>query len=390
MRRCPVPLLPAAILAMIAPSAAAVTLHVPGDHPTIQAALAAASPGDVVEVACGEYFEANLNMPSGVVLRSATGDADCVTVNADGQERCIWVDMADASTQIEGLELVGAGGSGGGIYCFDSSRPEIRACRFARNLTGGDGAGLVAAAGSAPHVVDCEFVDNRAIQGSSDLERGGAIWSNYSQPVFEDCVVRRNGARIGGGAFAMNSEMTFIRCTLVDDYTPLQLGEHGMGGGAYGENTSWSFTDCRFVRNRAGLYGGASYLVGPGQVLMDRCTLVENSAFLGEGALALLAIEGDFVSCLFPRNEAITGRAGALVVSATSSVIGCTFFGNRSPQDGSSIVWASPDLTTTHTIIAGGRGGAGVYCLPRTFSRSRAATSSETRAAIGWTGWRIS
>jgi hypothetical protein len=49
------------LVAFAIPSAAAAaTIHVPGDQPTIQAGIGAATPGDTVEVACGTYSESKL------------------------------------------------------------------------------------------------------------------------------------------------------------------------------------------------------------------------------------------------------------------------------------------------------------------------------------------
>jgi len=55
-----------------APAHASAVRHVPGDHPTIAAALAASAPGDSVVVAPGTYVE-NVTVPSGVTLTSSSG-----------------------------------------------------------------------------------------------------------------------------------------------------------------------------------------------------------------------------------------------------------------------------------------------------------------------------
>lgn len=62
---------PVLILAAVLPAlAAADTLRVPGDHPLITQALAAARAGDVIEVADGFYFEINIVIDKAVTLRS--------------------------------------------------------------------------------------------------------------------------------------------------------------------------------------------------------------------------------------------------------------------------------------------------------------------------------
>jgi len=61
------------------------TIHVPGDIPTIQAGLQAAVAGDTVLVAAGTYYEHDLTMnPSGIILRGETGLPEDVIIDAQG------------------------------------------------------------------------------------------------------------------------------------------------------------------------------------------------------------------------------------------------------------------------------------------------------------------
>jgi hypothetical protein len=118
-----------AIVALASP-AFAVTIHVPADQPTIQAAIAAAGSGDVVEVACGTYYEHDLLIQSlsNFTLRSAQGTPGCVTIDAQGLGRCLSVWGASGLT-LSGLTLArgtagfGLGANlsikGGSAFVFD-------------------------------------------------------------------------------------------------------------------------------------------------------------------------------------------------------------------------------------------------------------------------------
>ena len=69
---------------VLAGTSFAATINVPGDQPTIAAAISASSDGDVIAIAAGTYYEANLN-PGGkaITIGSASGNQD-VTINASG------------------------------------------------------------------------------------------------------------------------------------------------------------------------------------------------------------------------------------------------------------------------------------------------------------------
>jgi hypothetical protein len=87
--------------------AVAAVIHVPGDQPTIQAGLDAAAPGDEVVVACGTYYERDILLSSGVILRSETGEPGCVTVDAKNLGRGFSaISLAETAT-VEGLTVTG-------------------------------------------------------------------------------------------------------------------------------------------------------------------------------------------------------------------------------------------------------------------------------------------
>src|SRR5688572_11550336 len=74
VRRLLPAVLAASLLVAVVPADAAVTVRVPQDHPTIQAAIDASSPGDTILIAPGVYNE-NVIVDRSVSLVAATFDA---------------------------------------------------------------------------------------------------------------------------------------------------------------------------------------------------------------------------------------------------------------------------------------------------------------------------
>jgi predicted outer membrane repeat protein len=90
----------AAVTLLLPRPATGTTRHVPSTDPTIQAGLAAAQPGDTVRVAGGQHDEHDLQMANGVVLRSATGSADCAVIDACHLGRVLRCDSAISSRRL--------------------------------------------------------------------------------------------------------------------------------------------------------------------------------------------------------------------------------------------------------------------------------------------------
>jgi hypothetical protein len=159
--------------------------RVPGDAPTIAAAIDSASVGDTVVVACGTYYEHDLVMKSGVIVRSETGSADCVTIDAGQQGRIFYCNSVDSTAVVQGLTITGGqvGGvawpanGGGAIYCEDAS----------------------------PLVIDCVLDANSAVYG-------GAVAANSASPRLIGCTVSHNAAsNDGGGIYGLRSTIRVER-----------------------------------------------------------------------------------------------------------------------------------------------------------------------------------
>lgn len=215
----------------------AATWHVPVQCPTIQAGIDSASAGDTVLVACGTYtwtgegtggFYGLVRMKSGVCLRSETGRANCVTIDAENQGRVIYCELLESSSRIEGFTFTRGDtvDCGAGILCEQSS-PRIAHCRFIGNSSDWLGGGMYCHE-SFPTVIDCVFADNFC------LWYGGGIYCSSCSPSFIRCQISNNSSgQRAGGVYCGVSSPTLVRCTLVCNFAPV-------AGGIYALASDWS------------------------------------------------------------------------------------------------------------------------------------------------------
>jgi hypothetical protein len=232
---------------LLVAAASAATWHVPADAPSIKAGLDLAAAGDVVEVACGTYYEHDLVMPGGVTLRSATGDPACVTIDAQQLGRVILCNHVDGF-RLEGLTVTGGNvgeAEGGGVSCLYATG-DLAACRFTGNLAGhGGGAYLTH---SPLTITDCRFDANSA-------SYGGGLACYWGDPI------------IVGSEFSAN---------LVID-----------GGGIYLARSSAHLTGCLFFGNDAMFWGGGVLCTSHGAPVFEGCTMARNDAYEGSGLWAV-------------------------------------------------------------------------------------------------------
>ncbi len=181
--------------------ALAVTLRVPQDHKTIQAAIDASQSGDTITVAPGKYQE-GIRLKLGVILRSEGDDskgtdglkrAEATIIDGGGKEAKLpGVVMADGSA-LDGFTITNVGAYDEATWNkhFDSQGEEL-----------GDEEGSVQAEGTNPAIsiqgVSC-FVNNCIVHHNGDVGIGilGKEQTKTEPLIAHNFVYRNMGGGIG-------------------------------------------------------------------------------------------------------------------------------------------------------------------------------------------------
>jgi hypothetical protein len=332
-----------------------------GHAPTIQAGIDSAAAGDTVLVSCGTYFEHDIAMKRDIVLRSKTGVAACVTIDAQELGRVIDCHQIGASTRIEAVTLTGGvaqsgsfpDNAGGGIRLVSSHIALIDCVLQGNRSKFGGGAALYF---SSPTIARCVIDDNDA--SGVGWAAGGGLYSELSSPLVVDCTITNNRAFAdtlgdGGGYFSKTGNVTVNNCTFADN------SSGAGGGGFYSFLTSIShLTDCVFERNDSRA-GGAMYLEDADTDLFQ-CTFDQNTGDSG-GAMFIAGSFPEIVTCTFTQNAAHPWAGGAIDCWESSpSIVDCTFDGNSAGIRGGAIgSAAASNLDINGSVFRGNSAGGG-------------------------------
>ncbi len=218
-----------AFLSVLATSATAETITVCEegcDFTSINAAIAASTDGDVIQLSAETYAEGATidSLGKAITLRGATDKAGSpVTIleggntsgesvldggNPNGIRVLICHSGETDATVFENLVIrngfavgnFGGPNGGGGMYNGGSS-PTVANCVFENNQAVYGGGGMFNENGSDPTVIDCVFRNNQA-------SRGGGMLNQFSSPTLEGCVFTGNQAFVGGGLSNFDSSPT--------------------------------------------------------------------------------------------------------------------------------------------------------------------------------------
>ncbi|MHC4154416.1 MAG: right-handed parallel beta-helix repeat-containing protein [Planctomycetota bacterium] len=309
----------------------AAELLVPGQYPTVQAAIDAAVDGDTIIVAPGTYYENTDFGEKSITLTSADpNDPNTVAatiLDANGSGRVVTfpdTDAQDVECMLSGFTITGGNSpGGGGIYSPGENRTititdcvitgntaeegggifdyenhlQLLNCTFIQNSTSGRGGGMVSERGQA-NLTDCTFNGNSAahdgggiytrrgmltltdctLHGNSSDNDGGGIGSDYGGVTITNCTFSGNSAdHWGGGLYNSHNTTNATNCTF-------SLNSAEDGGAVCTKRLylgDLRLSNCTFYGNLADAYGGALYNWDEGNLFLTNCILWANSAYEG-------------------------------------------------------------------------------------------------------------
>src|SRR5688572_3080195 len=169
------------------------TIKVPGDQPTIQAGIDAASSGDVVLVAPGTYRERINFLGKAIALISEQGAASTII---DGEQLGTVITMETGEgpgASVQGFTITrGMASFGAGIHLLNAS-PTIRQNLFLDNMQTAGGYGAAIGGNGASPIV--EYNEFRGHTCDSQWHSGVLSFPNSSSPRIHDNLIRDNNCR---------------------------------------------------------------------------------------------------------------------------------------------------------------------------------------------------
>jgi hypothetical protein len=250
--------------------AAASVRHVPGDYPTIQEGINAASDGDTVLIADGIYTgTGNRNLDFGgraITVESEDGPAHCI-IDCEGAGRGFYFHTGEgAGSVLRGITVQhGSADNGGGIYCASSS-PSITNCTISGNSANSSnyssGGGIYCYQSSSPGIADCTISGNTAVGIAGS--QGGGLYCELSSPSVTNCTISQNSAAgsaiksLGGGIFITSSSASITNCIICQNSASSNY--KSMGGGIFCRASSLaSIVNCTISQNSSQNLGGGIY-----------------------------------------------------------------------------------------------------------------------------------
>ena len=307
-----------------------------GDFATIQAAIDAASDGDVITLEAGTYTgDGNRDVTfrgKAITVKGATGDPNDCIINCQGtsSNRHLgfkFIDGELANSVLKNVTITNGSGIkeytswpsywiiGGGIYCNVGS-PTIDNCIIRNNSVGFNGGGIYSKNGNLT-ISNCIFIDNTA-------HVGGGICSSDGNLIISNCTFTSNHAIGGGIAIGSSNSSTISNCIINEN------SSDGKGGGIYCSTSNININNC-IISNNSSKGDGAGIYFRESNPTLNNCVINNNRAY-----------DPDIYS---------QNGGGIHAYKCILSINNCTICGNSSEQSGGGIINWLGSVLMSNSIV---------------------------------------
>ena len=294
------------------PTAVAMVLDVPGDFPTIQAGIDAASNGDIVKVSPGTYFE-NLDFEGKLITVISSDGPNATAIDGRQQGPVVVFHSTEGNGSVlSGFTITngqtsGLPSNGGGIDIVNSS-PTISGNVITHNNGCGGGGGIFAQLSSA--IIMNNVISNNGQQtGCLGGAGGGGIELNDpgSAQILSNIIEENSWPGNGGGIDLSDAGTPIIENNIIIGNTVGDVSPAAQGGGVSMESDSNPIMLQNLIIDNTADQGGGIYvrLFSSTPILVNN-TIVNNRANLGKGSAVYL--EG-FSADAAMVNNLLIGRA---------------------------------------------------------------------------------
>ncbi len=244
-------------------------------YTSVQAAVDAASEGDIIKVAAGRYADVSQRPRNDVVATGVVTQmlyvSKTVTI-LGGYDDSNW----GVSDPVANPTVLDAQGEGRVIYITNGANPTIRGLQ----ITGGQAAGLAgdpwdSDAGGGIYGYRTGFTLENSVINDNHANVGGGIYLFDSPAVIEGNNIYSNTAGDGGG-FLLWVSAAEIRSNKISGNTAWSCG-----GGIYLDNSPADLTGNMFSGNTA--WKGAALMVEYSVLSLVNNVIVDNHANVGGG-----------------------------------------------------------------------------------------------------------
>jgi hypothetical protein len=320
----------------------------------VQAALAAANPGDQIWVAAGVYHP---SAPPPVGSRAAS------------------------FVLRSGVALYG--GFHGDETAMEQRDWTVNLSILSGDLAGDDAPGFVNTSENSYHVVVALDVDDTAVldgfvvtAGRADgvalgptpasQDQGSGVNVYTATPRLINCTISGNWSS-NHGAVNDHGDTTLVNCVFRGNFA----ADHGAGLYMH-HHSMTSASGCLFVDNITPGNGAGAYCISMDGATVTGCTFIHNTALQGGGLYCAPESVPVIAGCSFTENTGTIGGAGVYVDAAAPIITGCAFLSNTAGVD---IVGGDGG--------AGGSGGGGVWASGGSAVIVRGCTFAGNQASFG-------